>query len=161
MDVSAASFSRVTLHVSHRRGTVMKRVFALALAAATMLTAVHARDIGVTVEISQPGVFGRIDIGRFPRPAVIVPQPVIIVEPPVVVQPQPIYMWVPPGHRKNWRKHCRAYNACGVPVYFVRHDWYEKHVRYHDDDDDRRGGHCTVEIEVEPGRYAEEVECER
>ena len=96
----------------------------LALAAG----AASAADVGVSVEVSQPGVYGRIDIGRFPQPQVIVPQPVVIARPVVVAQPQPVYMWVPPGHRKDWGKHCRHYNACGVPVYFVRHDWYNNHV---------------------------------
>ena len=92
--------------------------------------AAHAADVGVSVQISQPGVYGRIDIGRFPQPQVIVTQPVVIAPPPVVVaQPgQPVYMWVPQGHRKHWSKHCHEYNACGVPVYFVRHDWYRDHV---------------------------------
>ena len=53
---------------------------------------------------------------------------VVIARPVVMAQPQPVYMWVPPGHRKDWGKHCRHYNACGVPVYFVRHDWYNNHV---------------------------------
>jgi len=80
----------------------------------------HAADVGVSVQISQPGVYGRIDIGRYPQPQVVVQQPVIVAQPRVVVaQPQPVYMWVPPGHQKNWRKHCGRYNACGVPVYFV------------------------------------------
>jgi len=35
-----------------------------------------------------------------------------------------MYLHVPPGHEKKWRKHCAKYNACGRPVYFVRHDWY-------------------------------------
>ena len=35
-----------------------------------------AADVGVSVQISQPGVYGRIDIGRFPQPQVVVPQPV-------------------------------------------------------------------------------------
>lgn len=87
-------------------------------------------DVGVSVQISQPGVYGRIDIGRFPQPQVVVAQPVLVVPPRVVVaQPvQPVYMYVPPGHRKNWRKHCADYGACGVPVYFVRHDWYDQNV---------------------------------
>jgi hypothetical protein len=99
-------------------------------ALATAAGAAAAADVGVSVQISQPGVYGRIDIGRFPQPQVIVPQPVIVAPPAVVVaQPvQPVYVWVPPGHRKNWSKHCREYNACGVPVYFVRHDWYRDHV---------------------------------
>jgi len=98
----------------------------------------QAADVGVSISIAQPGVYGRVDIGRFPQPAVIVLQPVIIERPRVVVaQPvQPVYLWVPPGHRKNWGKHCHKYNACGMPVYFVRHDWYEQHVMA----EHRRGG---------------------
>lgn len=101
-------------------------------------------DVGVSIGISQPGVYGRIDIGRFPQPQVIVAQPVYIERPVRMVrQPEPVYLWVPPGHRKNWKKHCREYGACGVPVYFVRHDWYDQKVRRGDrgyDDKDERGG---------------------
>ncbi len=39
---------------------------------------------------------------------------------------QPIYMRVPPGHAKRWKKHCRDYNACGERVYFVQHNWYNR-----------------------------------
>jgi hypothetical protein len=108
----------------------MKNTVASALAAATLAFAgtAAATDVGVSIGISQPGVYGRIDIGRFPQPAVVVPQPVIIQPPVAVVRPAPVYMWVPRGHRKDWKKHCREYNACGVPVYFVRHDWYDQHV---------------------------------
>ncbi len=113
----------------------MQRLLAAAFAALTVARAAYAADVGITVEISQPGVYGRIDIGRFPQPAIILPKPVIIAPPPHVVV-QPIYMWVPYGHRKNWAKYCHRYNACGYPVYFVRHDWYKQHVRH---GDDRRG----------------------
>lgn len=113
----------------------MKKLLVSLLAAVAAAPAIAA-DIGVSIEIAQPGVYGRIDVGRFPQPRVILPQPVIIEPPRVVVQPvQPVYMWVPPGHRKNWKKHCREYNACGVPVYFVRHDWYDEHVRGRGGDD--------------------------
>ena len=96
----------------------MRTKLALAAVSISLLApSAHATDVGVTIEISQPGVYGRIDIGRFPQPAVVVPQPVIIVPPPPgVVRPQPIYVWVPYGHRKDWKKQCRRYNACGVPV---------------------------------------------
>lgn len=99
-------------------------ITALALAAAghTM-----AADVGVSVSISQPGVYGRIDIGRYPQPVLVQPQPVLIGR-PVYVQPEPVYMWVPPGHRKNWGRYCGRYNACGVPVYFVDNGWYQGHV---------------------------------
>ena len=112
----------------------MKKMLAAAIVAAAIAPAAHATDVGVSIGISQPGMYGRIDIGRFPQPAVVVAQPVIIAPPPVaVVQPQPVYLWVPPGHRKKWGNHCHEYNACGVPVYFVRDDWYERNVRYSDD----------------------------
>ncbi len=100
-------------------------------------------DVGVSIGISQPGVYGRIDIGRFPQPQLIVQRPVVIYQQPQA--PQPIYLWVPPGHRQNWRRHCGAYNACGTPVYFVQERWYQDHVvrggppdRRDDRRDDRR-----------------------
>ena len=116
------------------------------LCAAAMVGAVvpaMAADVGVSVAVSQPGVYGRIDIGNFPQPAVIAAQPVIIQQPRVVVaQPvQPVYMWVPPGHQKHWAKHCREYNACGVPVYFVKDEWYQKNVMRKGGDHDDGHGH--------------------
>ena len=99
---------------------------ALACAAAPALA---APDVGVTVHVSQPGVYGRIDLGRVPPPAVVYAQPIVVQPPPrVVAAPQPVYLWVPPGHQKHWGKHCGRYNACGVPVYFVQDRWYREHV---------------------------------
>ena len=108
---------------------IATRVLCASLVAVAASTA-GATDVGVSVQVSQPGVYGRIDIGRFPQPQVIVAQPVVVTRPTVVVaQPmQPVYLWVPQGHRKHWSKHCHEYNACGAPVYFVRHDWYNDHV---------------------------------
>lgn len=108
----------------------MKTILAVAFAVFAAVPMAHATDIGVSIGVSQPGVYGRIDIGHFPQPAVIVPQPVIIAPQPVVVAPQPVYLWVPREHRTNWGMYCRQYGACGVPVYFVRHDWYQQNVRY-------------------------------
>jgi hypothetical protein len=107
---------------------------AMSVAAATFLVpaaVAFAADVGVSIGIAQPGVYGRIDIGRFPTPpAVIAPQPILVEPPRVVVgrAAQPVYLWVPPGHQKDWRKHCRKYDACGLPVHFVRQDWYEANV---------------------------------
>jgi hypothetical protein len=117
-------------------GARMKNLMLAAVSAVAVLgfhpvTSASGVDVGVSVQISQPGVYGRIDIGNFPQPQVWVPQPVIVARPTVVVPGppvQPVYMWVPPGHRKDWSKHCSRYNACGVPVYFVRDDWYESNV---------------------------------
>ena len=116
----------------------MKTIISAALSCAVAglllahATGAAAADVGVSVHISQPGVYGRVDIGRFPQPQVVLAQPVIIMRPVVVHQappPQPVYMWVPPGHRQNWRKHCGQYRACGVPVYFVQDQWYGEHVQ--------------------------------
>ena len=123
----------------------MRKTLAAAAVAASLSLALPAQatDVGVSISVSQPGVYGRIDIGRFPQPRVVLAQPVIVQRPVVVHQPvQPVYMWVPPGHRKNWRKHCRDYGACGVPVYFVQDRWYGEHVRpYEQDRQDERRGH--------------------
>lgn len=67
-----------------------------------------------------PGVYGRVNIGNAPPPPVLYAQPVLIQRQPVLVQQQPLYLYVPPGHAKNWRKHCGHYHACGQPVYFVK-----------------------------------------
>ena len=83
-----------------------------------------AADVGVSVSVGQPGFYGRIDIGNFPQPRVIYARPIVIQPVPVAVAPQPIYLHVPPGHAKNWRKHCHKYNACNQPAYFVREEWY-------------------------------------
>jgi hypothetical protein len=103
------------------------------------LPAARAADVGVSINISQPGVYGRVDIGRFPQPQVVVQQPVIIGR-PVAVRQEPVYLWVPPAHRQNWRRHCGQYQACGVPVYFVQDRWYGEHVRPHARDRDERHG---------------------
>jgi hypothetical protein len=91
-----------------------------------------AANVGVSIAISEPGLYGRVDIGRFPQPAVFVSQPVLVAPPRVVVaRPEPVYMWVPPGHRHQWARYCGQYRACGTPVVFVRDDWYDSHVRPH------------------------------
>lgn len=112
---------------------------ALAVALGAGLPAAAA-DVGVSVHISQPGIYGRIDVGRFPQPQVVVQQPVMVM-PPYARPVQPVYMWVPPGHRKNWKKHCSAYGACGVPVYFVADGWYGQHVQPHAKGGDHGKGH--------------------
>ncbi len=105
----------------------MKRIALLALGAALAVPSLAA-DVGVSIAISQPGVYGRVDIGRFPQPVVVAPQPVIVSPAVVYAAPPPVYLWVPPGHRKHWSKHCHEYGACGAPVYFVRDDWYQQRV---------------------------------
>lgn len=109
----------------------MKR-FPLILAAsvavfiATATGVATAADVGVSVQVGQPGFYGRIDIGNSPSPVLIYPQPLVITAAPIGIPRQPIYLHVPPGHAKNWGKHCSRYNACGQPVYFVQDNWYNQ-----------------------------------
>lgn len=85
---------------------------------------VLAADVGVSVNIGQPGFYGRIDIGSAPRPQLLYPEPVVIERAPGNA-PRPVYLYVPPEHAKDWRKHCHKYAACGQPVYFVQKGWYD------------------------------------
>lgn len=92
--------------------------------------AVAQTSVGVSIGINQPGVYGRIIIGNYPQPVLVYPQPVIIVQQPVAVVRQPIYLYVPPGHQKNWGKHCQRYNACSQPVYFVQEQWVRERYQH-------------------------------
>lgn len=104
---------------------------ALALGAA----AAGAADVRVGVSVSgevAPGVYGRVDISNRPAPPPLVyPQPVVIVKHPHTAVMSPIYMHVPPGHARDWSKHCRKYNACNQPVYFVKSAEYEPGYKGH------------------------------
>ncbi len=114
---------------AYHQGISMIRIASLAasilcIASTTSLAA----DVAVSVQVGQPGFYGRIDIGRFPQPQVIYPQTIIIQEVPRAIVQAPIYLRVPPGHQKKWGKHCHRYQACGQPVYFVQDQWYRTHV---------------------------------
>ena len=120
----------------------MKRLFiAAALAVAAAAVPALAADVGVSISIGQPGFYGRIDIGDYPQPRLIYREPRVIQR---VAVREPIYLHVPPGHAKNWRKHCRQYDACGERVYFVQDDWYNqvyvpRYQERHHDRRDKRG----------------------
>lgn len=96
------------------------------LAAALLALAgfAHAADVGVSINIGQPGFYGRIDIGDYPQPQLIYREPVLVQRAPRYVESAPIYLRVPPGHAKNWSKHCHKYHACNQRVYFVQDRWY-------------------------------------
>ena len=117
--------------------------FGALLCAASLHNTALAADVGVSVNISQPGFFGRIDIGRVPQPEVIYSRPLIIEQRPMTVTREPIYLRVPPGHERHWDKYCRNYGACGQPVYFVQDRWYRDVYapRYYGEPDRRDEGH--------------------
>jgi len=119
-------------------------VWQSAVALAAVVPLAHAQSVSVNATITGeivPGVYGQVVLGNRPPPQVVYAQPLVAV-PVVVAQPlpmEPIYLHVPPGHAKHWRKHCQEYNACNRPVYFVRSAEYEP--GYRPDRGERDHGH--------------------
>ncbi len=97
----------------------------LAAVLATASFCVSAVDVGVSVNIGQPGFYGQINLGSDMVPQLVLPQPILIAPPPTNIILAPLYLRVPVDYTRNWHKHCGEYNACGRQVYFVRDDWYE------------------------------------
>jgi hypothetical protein len=117
----------------------MRRLALYTTLAAAALSSAHAgTNVGVSIDISQPGVYGRIDLGNLPPPAVVYPQPVVIAPAPVAVYQRPIYLYVPPAHQANWGRHCGAYSACGQPVYFVSEAWVKDRYSRGNGDHDKQ-----------------------
>jgi hypothetical protein len=124
-----------------RRKVVRKLIAAFALTAAAVAGPALA-DVGVSIRVGEPGFYGQLDIGGY--------QPQVYYREPVVVEryyryQAPLYVRVPPGHQKDWRRYCGRYEACGRPVYFVRDEWYRdeyapryRHHHRRDHRDDRR-----------------------
>lgn len=92
-----------------------------------------AANVGVSIDVGQPGFYGRINIGDVPRPRIIYAEPRIVER--VEVYQEPIYLHVRPGHARRWNRYCHEYNACGQRVYFVNDNWYNTvyvdHYREH------------------------------
>jgi hypothetical protein len=114
----------------------MKRLLtAFALTVAATSFPAMAANIALSLQVGEPGYFGRIDIGGAPPPQVIYQQPVVIHAPPVEMEREPIYLHVPPEHAAHWARYCVQYNACGERVYFVKDTWYRDeyvpHYRQH------------------------------
>jgi len=118
----------------------MKRLLITAVLAFAS-TSIFAADVGVSISIGEPGFYGRLDIGGYPPPQVIYREPRTMYR--SAMHRTPIYMNVPPGHAKNWPKHCRKYNACNERVYFVQNSWYSQEYvpRYQQQHNSRRDDH--------------------
>jgi hypothetical protein len=109
----------------------------------------RAGDLDIRVMLSGqvvPGVYGQVSIGNEGPPPLVYAQPMLIE--PLRAPPPPIYLHVPPGHAKNWRRYCHEYNACGRPVYFVKSREYEPEYQRHYHDHER-------ERELERQRWEE------
>ena len=98
----------------------MKKLIALAFAAC-VVAPVYAQ-VGVSIGINQPGIYGQINIGGgYPPPPVVYSQPILVAPRPVSAPP--MYLYVPPLYQQHWARYCARYRACGRPVYFVREQW--------------------------------------
>ncbi len=84
----------------------------------------------LTLQLGQPGYFGPINLGN------LAPPPVYSFR-PVIVRPdakrrdgwtqdatRPVHLRVPMNQARDWGRYCGMYQACNVPVQFVRDDWY-------------------------------------
>jgi hypothetical protein len=122
---------------------------AIAIFAVLAAGSSYAGGVDVRVMLSGqvvPGVYGQVNFGNAAPPAVVYAQPVVIE--PQSTPPPAIYLHVPPDHARNWRKHCREYNACNRPVYFVRSQEYEPEYQRHYQEHER-------EREMERQRWEE------
>ncbi len=96
----------------------------LAASLLALCSSAFAQNVGVSINVGQPGFYGRLDIGDYPQPQVIYREPVLVQRPVRYVETAPIYLRVPPGHMRQWSRHCGYYHACGQRVYFVQDGWY-------------------------------------
>ena len=130
------------------------KIFKAATFATLMLASLTAQagqpiiNLSVGGELA-PGVYGQVQFGNAPPPPVVYARPRVIVRELRGQVLEPMYMNVPPGHARNWRKHCHKYDACNRPVYFVRSQEYEPGYRegrgrgrgHRGDHHEGRGGH--------------------
>ena len=72
----------------------MKRLF-FAVIASLAYGPAFAGDVNATIGFNQPGFYGQINIGGFPRPQVIYAQPVWVQRPAKVVYVEPVYLRAP------------------------------------------------------------------
>lgn len=107
------------LHMLKKPRSWLAVIALTAVSMSSLWTATNAHaQIGVSVSVNQPGVYGRIDIGDH-RPTVVYQEPIIVHRSAYSMHQRPIYMHVPPGHYKQWSRYCQQYRACNQPVYFV------------------------------------------
>ena len=123
----------MTNRVSQRMARIAGALGLIAIAAQA-----HAGDVAVSVNVNAPGIYGQITLGGLPAPELILPRPVVAVPAQVVLDAEvaPLYLHVPPGYERHWSRHCREYQACDRPVYFVSEHWYNNVYvpRRHDED---------------------------
>jgi hypothetical protein len=105
----------------------VKRAFVFALAAlatgAALADAAPAYRNITKGGALRPGIYGRIVVkAKAPPPPVIYPQPVIASQVIVPETVKPVYLYVPPGQVRHWKRNCARWSACDEAVLFVRVD---------------------------------------
>ena len=92
------------------------------LIGAALAVASLSASAQVSINIGQPGFYGRVDLGSYAPPPVVYGPPVLASG--GYYNGAPVYLRAPLNHRRNWSRYCNRYNACGQRVLFVRDDWY-------------------------------------
>ena len=82
-----------------------------------------------TINLSPRFSSGPPNCGVPPPPPLLFPGP-MMPQRPRVSRP-PLYLRVPPGHARDWRRYCHRYGACGERVYFVQDNWYRHEYAPH------------------------------
>lgn len=105
----------------------------------------NANDLGINVVLEgeiKPGVYGRVELNKNSHPALVYADPHIVVVDEHHHHKDPVYLHVPPGHAKDWAKHCHKYNACSRSVYFVKSEEYKKkHKKHKESKQDKKHKH--------------------
>ena len=97
---------------------------ALALTAALSLWLPQAATAQTNSALGDLAYYGFLELAGLPQPQLLYADSVIVRRTGTIGSPA--YLRVPPGHAKNWSKHCSRYNACSRPVYFVDDSWYQR-----------------------------------
>jgi hypothetical protein len=117
----------------------MKRISVFTLGLCALAGAMAQTNVGISIGVNQPGVYGQINIGNSPPPTVINQRPIVITQ---SQHREPLYVYVPPEHQRHWERHCHEYNGCDRPVYFVRETWVkERYAQENRGRDGREGEH--------------------
>lgn len=101
-------------------------VVAVALVALAATMKANAQEAGYRNTTAggplRPGVYGRIEVRGATPPPLIYQQPVIATQVLVPANARPTYLYVPSGQVRKWKQHCAKWQACDLPVLFVRMD---------------------------------------
>jgi hypothetical protein len=70
----------------------------------------------------RPGIYGRIEVRGAVPPPVIYHRPVMASHLLLPPDAKPVYLYVPPGQVRKWKRNCARWKACDEAVLFVRVD---------------------------------------